>query len=173
MRPTPRPQEVQAYVRSARSLTDAALALYGLFGFIFLLSAAALPGFLFLGLAPLIMLIIVYFTVRVPLVQGRVREASTPALVLGIISIFFGGIPSAILLIIAFAKIGRAEEAIARVRGTGGPLLGTQMGEAGPEGPPEWIPAPSDEAPQYCPYCRAPLQAQYEYCSNCGRKIPA
>ena len=60
-------------------------------------------GFFLIGL---VWILLDYFLVYKRLESGNVREAETPALVLGILHLLFGGIISGILLIIAYTKIG-------------------------------------------------------------------
>ena len=69
------------------------------FGLFFLLFS----GFFLIGL---VWILLDYFLVYKRLESGNVREAETPALVLGILQLLFGGIISGILLIIAYTKIG-------------------------------------------------------------------
>ncbi len=159
-----------AEVSGARSLVTVALVLYGVFGlFLLLLGAALLTGlqpfnlfsvvFLGLGFASFVMLIIVYTTVQEPLKRGDVVRAASPALVLGILSLLFTNLISGILLLIAYARISRAEALI----------------QAAPAGRPETGEG-SALAPaggfRYCPSCRAPLLPPYQYCTNCGHQIP-
>ena len=69
------------------------------FGLFFLLFS----GFFLIGL---VWILLDYFLVYKRLESGNVREAETPALVLGILQLLFGGIIPGILLIIAYTKIG-------------------------------------------------------------------
>ncbi len=166
-------------VSGARSLVTVALVLYGVFGLFLLLLGAALLTFMqpfnpfsvvflglgfsvvFLGLGfvSFVMLIIVYTTVQEPLKRGDVVRAASPALVLGILSLLFTNLISGILLLIAYARISRAEALI----------------QAAPWGRPETGEG-SALAPaggfRYCPSCRAPLVPPYGYCTNCGHQIP-
>ena len=67
----------------------------GLFGSVFAFGFAI--GFIWILLE--------YFLVYKKLSEERVTEAETPALVLGVITLLFGGIITGILLIIAYVKI--------------------------------------------------------------------
>lgn len=49
-----------------------------------------------------------YFLVYKPIQMGNLRDAETPALVLGILELIFGGIIPGILLIVAYTRIGNA-----------------------------------------------------------------
>ncbi len=69
------------------------------FGIVFFV----LSGFFLIGLLWLLM---DYFLVYRRLDSGRVREAETPSLLLGILQLLFGGVITGILLIIAYVKIG-------------------------------------------------------------------
>ena len=67
----------------------------GLFGTVFAFGFAI--GFIWILLE--------YFLVYKKLSEERVTEAETPALVLGVITLLFGGIITGILMIIAYVKI--------------------------------------------------------------------
>lgn len=78
------------------TVTNAPTAFLGLFGIIL--------GVIFA--VGLIWILLDYFLVYKRLAEENVRAAETPALVLGIIQLIFGGIITGILLIIAYVKIG-------------------------------------------------------------------
>ncbi len=156
-------------MNSARTLTLVALVLYGLFGGLFLLLGLVLLPFglffIVLGALPLIFLFIVYATVYQPLGEGRVSAASAPALVLGILSLLFGGVISGILLLVAYAKIESASRALVATP----PSPGYAPPSPGPTAPP-----PGGEEPQgapYCPSCGAQVQPPYRFCNNCGTRL--
>ncbi|MFQ5837894.1 MAG: hypothetical protein ACE5HJ_03835 [Thermoplasmata archaeon] len=56
------------------------------------------------GILPLIFLLLTYFLVYKRLSEGRVEETLMPALVIGVFSLFLGGLIPGILLIIAYVK---------------------------------------------------------------------
>ena len=70
----------------------------GAFGIITVVFSAALA----IGI---LWIVLDYFLIYKRLKEERVREAETPALVLGIIQLIFGGLIPGILLIIAYVKI--------------------------------------------------------------------
>lgn len=155
-------------VTSARSLTTAALVLYAVFGLIFLGLGVFSFLFLFLGIVPFVMFLVVYATVREPLGRGEVARAATPALVLGILSLLLTNIISGILLLVAYAKISRAQSALEtaawRAAPAGGAASWAPGGQTG-----AGVPAGDM---RYCPSCRAPLTPPYRYCTHCGYQVP-
>lgn len=72
--------------------------------------AAGIVGAIFGGifLFGLLWIFLNYFLVYKPIQRGDLKEAETPALVLGILELIFGGIIPGILLIIAYTRIGNA-----------------------------------------------------------------
>lgn len=67
----------------------------GMFGLVF--------GVIFL--IGLLWILLDYFLIYKKLAEERVEDAETPALVLGIIQLLFGGVITGILLIVAYVKI--------------------------------------------------------------------
>ncbi len=67
----------------------------GIFGLVF--------GVIFL--IGLLWILLDYFLVYKKLAEERVEDAETPALILGIIQLLFGGVITGILLIVAYVKI--------------------------------------------------------------------
>jgi hypothetical protein len=67
----------------------------GIFGMVF--------GAIFL--IGLLWILLDYFLIYKKLAEDKVEEAETPALILGIIQLLFGGIITGILLIVAYVKI--------------------------------------------------------------------
>ncbi len=115
----------------------------------------------------LFMLLIVYIVVQEPLKRGDVARAATPALVLGILSIILFNIISGILLLVAYARIGRADAIRLGVWG-GAPAGGLSPSvPLAPTGPG----VPADEV-RYCSSCGAPLTPSDRYCSNCRTPVP-
>lgn len=97
------------------------IALVGLLAF-FAASSSAVPGsatttvsFTGLGLITavfsigfaigIVWLLLEYFLIYKKLAEEKVAEAETPAIVLGIITLLFGGVITGILLIVAYVKI--------------------------------------------------------------------
>lgn len=172
------PPEAQRHAESAKGWTLAALILYGVFGALFLLMWAVVPAILLfiLGMIPLFFLFLVYATVYRPLSVGKVREARSPALALGIVSIFVGGVLSAIFLIIAYLKANRAYTSI---------LLAESAVPAHVQTPgstvPEWVSPTSPKridvtpsgsrTPEYCASCGTRLAPPYRFCTSCGSRI--
>lgn len=74
------------------------------------LGTASIVGAVFGGifLLGLLWIFLNYFLVYKPLQRGDLAGAETPALVLGILELIFGGIIPGILLIIAYTRIGNA-----------------------------------------------------------------
>ncbi len=83
---------------------------------------ALLPLLIFTGFGfiPVIFLLLTYFLIYKRLSEGRVEEALTPALVIGILSLILGGVISGILLIIAYVKANDAHNKILYARRTTG-----------------------------------------------------
>ncbi len=69
--------------------------------------AISLGGLIFLyGFAlGILWILLEYFLIYKKLSEEKVKEAETPAIVLGIITLIFGGIITGILLIVAYVKI--------------------------------------------------------------------
>lgn len=180
MRWEPVPEEARREGDAAATLTLVALVLYGVFGALFLLIGAlvaALAGalasgvFLFLGIFPLAFLVLAHQLVYARLKEGRYAEAATPCLVLGIVSLFVGGVISGILLLVAYAK---AKAAGTMVR------LAARIREelAAPALAPPSIPAqpaaPSEAAPPALPTCGScgwQAGPRDRFCTNCGRPL--
>ena len=154
-------------VVSARGLVTAALVLYGVVALIFFLIGV----FVFLALigaaVSLIMFLVVYIAIQEPLKRGDVVGTATPTLVLGIISILIVNIISGILLLVAYAKINRAEVAIQS--GMWGDAPAGGLSPPGPLAPPGS--GASGSAVRYCSSCRAPLVPSDHYCTNCGTTV--
>ncbi|MEE9267832.1 MAG: zinc-ribbon domain-containing protein [Thermoplasmata archaeon] len=154
-------------VVGARSLVTAALVLYGVLVLLLLLVGVFLPFALIWAVLFLIMLLIAYLVIQEPLKRGDVARAGTPALVLGILSILLLNIISGILLLVAYARIGRADAI--RL----GALGGVPAGGLSPSVPlaPTGSRVPADEV-RYCSSCGAPLTPSDRYCSNCRTPVP-
>ncbi len=169
------PPLVQADVDSAKTLTLVALILYGIFGTIFVLLGFLFFLFIIFGVVPLLFLLLAYVTVYQPLSQGRPADARTPALVIGIISIFFGGPISGILLIIAYAKANSAYRILLAIP-SAQPTVDSGT-PTDPWSPPSVGPPPSEggaeaaRTPEYCPSCGARLSPEYRFCNNCGAQL--
>ncbi len=170
---TPLPPEVQADTDSAKTLALVALILYGVFGTLIILVGILVPFLIIFGIIPIIFLLLAYVTVYTPLTQGRPGEARTPALVLGIISLFIGGVISGILLIVAYAKANSAH--VRLVTGPRVPPAPSTVTEATPTPLTPRGPAPegaeTTKPPEYCPSCGVKLSPEYRFCNNCGTKV--
>lgn len=168
------PPQARADMESAKGLTIAALVLYGVFGVLFLLLWVAFPSpfFLFFGAVPLLFLILTLALVYAPLSEGRPGSAKGPALALGIISIFVGGIISAILLLVAYSKIQSAHTAITFASGS--PFsytsalsrIATQR-----EQPTTPLSAATGREPRFCPACGSALSPPFKFCTHCGSRV--
>lgn len=169
------PSPAQADIERAKTLAFVAIVLYGIFGTIITLFGVLAPFLLFFGIVPLLFLAIAYATVYKPLTEGRPMDAQTPALVLGIISLFIGGLISGILLLIAYAK---ASSAARFLRGFPGPPppRETTIESAPTKSPTATVaresPRTEGQAIRYCPSCGSRVEPGYRFCNNCGQRLP-
>ena len=96
------------------------IGLFVVLGFVIAMTTYTAPGvvtttgpspFLFTGifgaifLVGLLWILLDYFLIYKKLVEEKVEEAESPALILGIIQLLFGGFITGILLIVAYVKI--------------------------------------------------------------------
>ncbi len=94
-------------VTSSASLfgADQAIAPLQMGDFSTFISTGLFVGFLVVaGIFAVVFLLLTYFLVYKPLKHEQVERALTPALVLGIIALVFGGVIVGILLIVAYVK---------------------------------------------------------------------
>lgn len=173
--PATYPDPAQADIESAKTLCLVAIVFYGVFGAIFTFIGIVLPFLLFFGIVPLLFLVLAYTTVYKPLIEGRPVDAQTPALVLGIISLFIGGVISGILLLVAYAKASSAARLLRAFPPP--PLARTTTPESVHSGTPTLSLAREHRGGEggmirYCPSCGARLEPSYMFCNNCGLELP-
>ena len=146
-----------------------------------------------------VLLYVAYFWTYRRVVEGHYEEARTPALILGILELFFGGVITGILYLIGWIKLGDAVNEMRQPQGYapgympgqpmpgyGAPPVGyaPQPGPAAgyppaasPAAPAAAAPTAAPAAPQApaCPRCQRPATwvAQYGryYCYNCAQYI--
>ncbi len=114
------PPEAKSDLDTAIGLTLAAMLMAGILSFLvfFFVAFFFVPvGFFLLAIlfsVGFTVLVLRFFYVLVyrPLKEGRVEEALTPALVLGILGLFFAGLIPGILLILAYVKAKDAQTKI-------------------------------------------------------------
>ncbi|MCI4330609.1 MAG: hypothetical protein L3K19_02025 [Thermoplasmata archaeon] len=152
-----------------------------------LFAVAGLRGlgalFIGLGFAVLFVAILAYHFCYRPVAEGRYADARTPTLVLGIISLFAGGLLLGILYLIAWDKLGDAlrEQQLPMIPQMGYipvavpvPFPGAPGTAPPPPAPPIASAAPFAPAPT-CPRCHNPGSwvAQYGrfYCYTCQQYV--
>ncbi len=108
---------------------------------------------------------LVYFLSYRPATEGRYASASTPTLIFGILSIFSVSWISAILYLIAYAKLNDAEsEAAAPPPGWGYPPQGWRPPPLQPAAPG----SPLNMGVKYCPACGRQNDTGARFCQGCG-----
>jgi hypothetical protein len=127
------------------------------------LSFTLLPGLggIVLGLAlvgVLWILLIYAFSYRRTL-EGDYEGARTPTLVFGILSLLGLGVISGVLYIVAYTKLGDAQQETA-------PLAPAW----GPPAPPWNGPGPLVRT-KFCPSCGTPSPAASRFCASCGSPL--
>ncbi len=88
--------------------------------------------------------------------RGQYQEAQAPALVLGILGLFFAFLIGGIFLILAYVKLGNVIS----------PRLAA---------PPMAAPVPVAPPPaggRVCPNCGRPIPMDAKFCNHCGHELP-
>ena len=87
---------------------------------------------------------------------GRYQEAQAPALVLGILGLFFALLVGGIFLIIAYAKVGNVI---------------SPRPAAVPMAAPAPVASPQPGG-RVCPKCGRPIPMDAKFCNHCGHELP-
>jgi predicted RNA-binding Zn-ribbon protein involved in translation (DUF1610 family) len=166
---------------TARLLIGIALALQ-IVGFLVLLALGLAFSFipflgaivLFLAFVAFICVILVYVLCYRRAADGDYEGAAAPTLVFGILGLVTGGIVTGVLLIVAYVKLGDAQEEAEQ------PSWQAPYGAPGvPRAYPTPAPTPASGAPaaplaaatRFCPNCGAAVVAPSRFCRSCGASL--